>query len=251
MEVIKTINLTKKFSTVIAVDSLNLEISEGEIFAFLGPNGAGKTTTVKLLSGLLRPTSGKAIICGYDVQKEPLKVKKLIGLVPDRPFLYPKLTGVEFLQFIGHIYDIPIEVQRNKIHELLTLFDLKDYANDIIENYSLGMKQKLVLAGILLHQPKVLFLDEPLVGLDPKTARLVKDIFLQLSSRGVAIFLCTHILEIAEKLAHRIGIIDKGKIIALGKKDDLRELSHKEGTLEDIYLDLTGATEYANLLKYL
>jgi len=249
-------NLTKSFGNLTAVKNLNLEIYSGEIFAFLGPNGAGKTTVVKLFSGLLKPSSGEVFVCNHNVQKESLIVKKIVGLLPDHPFVYPKLSGLEFLQLVGDIYDVPKEEQETRIPELMAMFDLSDFAEELMETYSNGMRQKVLLASILLRKPKVMLLDEPLVGLDPKSVRLVKDIFVELSKRGITIFMCTHILEIAEKLAQRIGILYQGELIALGTKDELKEkLSHKSelvySRLEDIYLNLTGGSEYAELMKYL
>lgn len=232
---IKTVGLTKSFNFFTALKKLDLEIHAGEIFAFLGPNGAGKTTTVKLLAGLLRQTSGEAYICGHSVEKTPMLTKKLIGLLPDTPFIYPKLTGIEFLRLVSDIYGVPAEEQKKRIPELLEMFDLIAFSGEIVESYSHGMRQKLVLASILLHKPRVLLLDEPLVGLDPKTARLVKDMFVELAKRGVTIFMCTHILEIAEKLADRIGIINRGELILLSDKTGLREKA--AGKLEDIYLE--------------
>ena len=234
-----------------AVDGLNLEISPGEIFAFLGPNGAGKTTTVKMLTGLLRPTSGTALIAGFDIAANGQEAKKLIGLVPEQPYAYSHLTGVEFMRLVGDLYKVDVGEQNEKIPELLEMFELKSWACDLIESYSHGMKQKLVLASVLLHRPGILFLDEPLVGLDPKSARLVKEIFGRLAERGVTIFMCTHVLEIAEKLAHRVGIIEQGKLIALETVDELKRKASCAGNLEDVYLQLTGGTEYAELLKFL
>ncbi|MBN1621435.1 MAG: ABC transporter ATP-binding protein [Endomicrobiales bacterium] len=248
---IKTSNLTKQFGDVTAVNDLNLEIPQGEIFAFLGPNGAGKTTATKLLTGLLRPTRGSAVICGYDIQKEPLKAKQLLGLVSDQPFLYQYLSGYEYMNFVGDLYQVPADEQKEKIPQLLEMFELKDWSEDLIDSYSHGMKQKLIMAGILLHKPQVIFLDEPLVGLDPKSARLVKDIFLKLSERKVTIFMCTHVLEIAEKVAHRVGIIQKGRLIALESVSELKNRVHSGNNLEDVFLELTGGTEYASLLKFL
>lgn len=235
---IKTVDLTKKFGSLIAVDNLNLEIPAGEIFGFLGPNGAGKTTTVKLLSGLLKPDRGKIFLNGYDLEKNSLTVKKFIGLLPERPFLYPKLTGKEYLHFIADLYNLDLAVNK-KIFDLLEMFNLNDFAGELIESYSLGMQQKLVLAGIILREPKVLFLDEPLVGLDPQTARVVKEILIKFSQEGKTIFFCTHILEIAEKLCHRIGIIQQGKLIALGTIEELRQKAQVDGNLEDIFFRLT------------
>jgi len=254
---IKTLNLTKRFGHLTAVDNLNLEIPAGEIFGFLGPNGAGKTTTIRILTGLLKPTSGQALVGGYNIQKEPEKAKKIIGLVPDQPFLYQKLTGGEFLNFVADLYEVPLEVKKRRIPELLSLFEINEWKDVLIEECSHGMQRKLVMASVLLHNPKVIFLDEPLVGLDPKAARLVKRIFQELSQRKVTIFMSTHTLEIAEKLCHHIGIIQEGRLVALGTNEDLRRKAEREGKiagrggLEDIFLQLTGEPEYEELLKYL
>lgn len=254
---IRTINLTKRFGHLNAVDNLNLDIPPGEIFGFLGPNGAGKTTTIRILTGLLKPTSGQALVGGYDIQKEPEKAKKIIGLIPDQPFLYQKLTGGEFLNFVADLYELPLEAKKRRIPELLSLFEINEWENALIENYSHGMQRRLVMASVLLHNPKVIFLDEPLVGLDPKAGRLVKRIFQELSQRKVTIFMSTHTLEIAEKLCQRIGIIQEGRLVALGTNEQLRRKAEKEGEmveragLEDIFLKLTGGPEYEELLKYL
>jgi ABC-2 type transport system ATP-binding protein len=244
-------NLSKNFGALEAVKNLNLEIDEGEMFAFLGPNGAGKTTTVKLLCGVLKPASGSVHICGIDASENPVEAKMQIGVVPDHPFIYPKLTGEEFLHLVGGLYGVGNGTRGKKISDMLEMFDLKHAADDLIETYSLGMRQKIIIASMLIHDPKVVILDEPLVGLDPKSARLVKDIFIELCRRGSTIFMCTHILEIAEKLADRIGIIDKGTLIAAGTKEHLRSHVQTGETLEEIYLQLTGGFEYAELLKYL
>lgn len=245
-------HLSKRFGDLAAVEDLNLAIPSGEIFGFLGPNGAGKTTTVKILTGLMRPGSGRVLIGGYDLETQAMEVKKIVGLVPDQPFVYPKLTGAEFMQFVGRLYHVPEWEQKRRIPELLEMFELNHWTNELVESYSHGMRQKLVLAGVLLHRPKVYILDEPLVGLDPKTARMAKEIFQRLASRGAAIFMCTHILEIAEKICHRIGIIVSGKLLALGTRDELREMAQSSGgNLEDIFLSLTGGSEYQSLLKHL
>ena len=245
-------HLTKRFGDLAAVDDLSLKIEPGEIFALLGPNGAGKTTTVKVLTGLMRPTSGTVRVAGVDVVADPLSAKRKMGLVPDEPFVYPKLTGAEFLHFVGDLYEVPIETQRKRIPELLEMFELKTFGGELTESYSHGMRQKLVLASILLHEPQVFVLDEPMVGLDPKSARLIKDVFQTLAKRGRTILMCTHSLEIAERLCHRIAILLHGKLIALGTMDELRKLD-KSGSvhLEDVFLSLTGGTEYAALLKNL
>ncbi|MBU2567277.1 MAG: ABC transporter ATP-binding protein [Elusimicrobia bacterium] len=237
---IKTVNLTKSFGSVFAIKDINLEIRTGEIFAFLGPNGAGKTTTVKIFSGLLKQSAGKVFICGIDTEKDPVAVKMIVGVVPDHPFIYPKLTGMEFLRLVGNIYGIGRDEQDVRIKGLLEVFGLGGFAGNLVETYSLGMRQKLVITSVLLHRPQVLILDEPLVGLDPKSARMVKDMLVKLSREGVTIFMCTHILEIAERLAHRIGIINNGAIVVVGTKEELQSMVTKAGTLEDIYLDITA-----------
>ena len=244
--------LVKRFGDLTAVDNLDLKIEPGEIFGFLGPNGAGKTTTVKLITGLLKPTHGSVRVAGFDVATQTLDAKRRMGLVPDEPFVYPKLSGAEYLRFIGELYGVPLADQRRRIPELLGMFELSQWGGELVESFSHGMRQKLVIAGILLHEPKVLILDEPMVGLDPKSARMVKDIFLTLAKRGTTIFMCTHVLEIAEKLCHRIGIMIAGKMIALGTLEQLRAKAESGGrNLEDIFLSLTGGQEYSSLLKNL
>jgi ABC-2 type transport system ATP-binding protein len=248
---IKTEGLTKRFGDVLAVDRLDLEISPGEIFGYLGPNGAGTTTTVKLLAGLLRPTAGRAWIGGVDVQAEPRKARRLMGLVPEQPYVYPLLTGVEFLRFVGDLYEVDLSRQKKRIPELLEMFELSSVGHELAESYSHGMRQKLVLASVLLHEPKAVFLDEPMVGLDPKSARLVKDIFGELSRKGVAILMCTHVLEIAERLCARVGIVQKGRLGIVGTVSELKARAGHEGSLEDVFLSLTGGTEYREMLKFL
>lgn len=248
-------NLTKRFGDLTAVKGVSLHIAPGEIFGFLGPNGAGKTTTVKILSGLMTPTSGRAIIAGHDIMLEPEAAKRCLALVPDEPFVYPKLTGLEFMAFIGDLYSIPRDRQNAEIPQYLEMFDLTAMGNELLESYSHGMRQKLVLATVLLRKPQVLLLDEPMVGLDPKSARMVKHILKELAGGGTAIFMCTHILEIAEKLCSRIGIMYGGEIIQMGTIEQLREKSGsplvdstgRRVSLEDIFLSLTGGTGYSQL----
>lgn len=246
-------NLTKRFGERAAVEDLSLRVRPGEIYGFLGPNGAGKTTTVKMLSGLLEPTAGRASICGFDAVREPLEAKRRLGLIPDEPFVYPKLTGAEFLRLVGDLYEVPYATQARRVPELLAMFELSDWGGELVESYSHGMRQKLVLASVLLHEPKALLLDEPLVGLDPKSARMVKEIFKTLAARGCAIFMCTHVLEIAEKICDRIGILLGGRLLAEGTLEDLRSRSRAPSgrALEDIFLELTGGSEYEALLKNL
>jgi ABC-2 type transport system ATP-binding protein len=248
---IETQHLAKLFGEKIAVDDVSFEVYSGEIFGFLGPNGAGKTTTIKMIVGLLQPTSGVVKVSNYDVQKQPLEAKAASGYVPDEPNLYPKLTGKELLRFVGDLYGIERQQVERRIEELLRLFDLTQAGDDTVDSYSHGMQQKTSLAAALMHDPKVLVLDEPTVGLDPKSARLIKDILRQLAERGSAIFLSTHILEIAERMCDRIGIINKGKLIAAGTMDELRALGQGETSLEDIFLSLTGGTEYAEIAEVL
>jgi ABC-2 type transport system ATP-binding protein len=248
---IRAEGLTKNFGGVTAVDALDLKVAPGEIFGYLGPNGAGKTTTVKLLTGLLRPTAGRAFIGGHDVQADPRAAKKILGLVPDQPYVYPHLTGHEFLRFVGDLYEVDLAYQKKKIPELLAMFEIADRGDELVETFSHGMRQKLVLAGVLLHQPKVLFLDEPMVGLDPKSARLVKDVFQTLARRGVAIFMCTHVLEIAERLCHRVGIVERGRVTRAGTLAELRAQASGGGSLEDVFLALTGGDRYKDLLTAL
>ncbi len=239
---IKLTGLTKQYGNLIAVKSIDLEVKAGEVFGFLGPNGAGKTTTIKMMAGLLQPTGGSVSIGGFDVQKEPLQAKAITGFIPDRPYLYEKLTAGEFMRFVAELYAMPSADGR--IAELLALFGLTDWAGELVENFSHGMKQRLVMASSLLHRPKVLVVDEPMVGLDPRGARLVKDLFQDLASQGVTIFMSTHTLEIVEAMCTRVAIINKGEIIAGGSVEDLGRLARMENShLEPIFLKLTGGDE--------
>ncbi|MFC2145488.1 ABC transporter ATP-binding protein [Actinomycetota bacterium] len=249
---IETFKLTKKFGNLTAVDNLDLTVNRGEIFGFLGPNGAGKTTTIKLLTGLVKPTSGTAKVMGKDIQENPIEAKALIGLVPDEPQVYEKLTGVEFLRFMGNLFGIEKNSIEKKITELLKLFDLTSRGEELIQGYSHGMKQKIAIAGALIHSPRVLFFDEPTVGLDPKSARIIKDILKFRAKSGDCIFISTHILEIAERMCDRIGIIQDGKMLAEGNMEELRRLSNGDkGNLEEIFLQLTGGDEDIDIIKSL
>ena len=239
---IRIVNLTKFYGKLAAVDHISLEVAQGEIFGFLGPNGAGKTTTIKMMAGLLQPTDGSILLHGYDIQKEPLKAKSITGFIPDRPFLYEKLTAMEFMRFVAELYDM--HDSSGRINDLLDLFGLPDWKEELIENFSHGMKQRLVMASALLHNPKVLVVDEPMVGLDPRGARLVKDIFKDLASKGVTVFMSTHTLEIAEQMCTRVAIINLGRIIAEGSVEDLGRMARMEDShLEPIFLRLTGGDE--------
>jgi ABC-2 type transport system ATP-binding protein len=236
---IETCELTKHFGDVKAVQNLNLAIPAGELFAFLGPNGAGKTTTLKMLVGLLLPTHGTARIGGHDVQREKLQARRIASYVPDFPFLYERLTGAEFLEFVSDIREVPRPEAKRRIEELVARLGLDAYLHQLIGNYSHGMRQRLVFAAALLPRPEVLVVDEPMVGLDPLTARTVKDIFRETVADGGTVFLSTHTLEVAQELAHRIGIIDSGRLIALGTLDELRGQSGSSGPLEEVFLKLT------------
>jgi len=240
--VIKIDNLTKAFGPFKAVDGLCLDVGPGEIFGFLGPNGAGKTTTVKILSGIMKPTSGRVLLGGHDMAASPLEAKRELAYIPDEPFVYPKLTGHEFLRFIGDVYSVPQEEQERRIPELLELFELSAQAGELLESYSHGMKQKLLIAGVLLRKPKVVLFDEPTVGLDPRSIRRFKDILADITGRGAAVFMCTHILDMAEKLCTSVGIIDSGRLIAKGTVAEVKALSAGGAgrSLEDIFLELTA-----------
>jgi ABC-2 type transport system ATP-binding protein len=233
-------NLTKCYGDVMAVDNLSISIPEGEVLAFLGPNGAGKTTTIKVLTGLLRPTKGRAVLGGFDIQKEPFKAKSLIGYIPDHPYVYEKLSGHEFFNFIGDLFGVPRDVQEERFEHFFKLFNLLGARDKLIENYSHGMRQKLVMSISLMHDPKIVIVDEPMVGLDPQSARVVKKLFREIADEGAAVFLSTHTLSVAEEVADRIGLINNGKLIFLGNIEEMRKKAHKEGNLEELFLELTG-----------
>jgi ABC-2 type transport system ATP-binding protein len=248
---ISTTNLIKRYGDKAAVNNVSFDVYRGEVFGFLGPNGAGKTTTIKMIVGLLRPTSGSVRVAGHDVQSEAIQAKAASGYVPDTPNLYPKLSGRELLRFVGDLYEVDRPTVERRIDEFMKLFELEQAADDAIDSYSHGMQQKTALAAALMHDPQVLVLDEPTVGLDPRSARLIKDLLRQMADRGSAIFLSTHILEIAERMCDRIGIINKGELIAIGSMDELRALGKGETSLEDIFLGLTGGAEYAEIAEVL
>ncbi|HAK59906.1 MAG TPA: ABC transporter [Nitrospiraceae bacterium] len=239
---IKLTNLTKIYGKLTAVNHINLDVGSGEIFGFLGPNGAGKTTTIRMIAGLLQPTEGTAVIGEYDIQREAIQAKAITGFIPDRPYIYDKLTATEFMHFTASLYDLTDA--KNRIIGLLELFGLVDWMDELVENYSHGMKQRLVMASALLHEPRVLVVDEPMVGLDPRGARLVKDIFKDLASKGVTVFMSTHTLEIVEQMCSRVAIINQGNIIAQGSVQDLGRMARMQDShLEPIFLRLTGGDE--------
>ncbi len=237
---IKLTNLTKKYSNIVAVDNLNLHILKGEIFGFIGPNGAGKTTTIKMLGGILEPTSGKIEICGIDIKDEPESAKRKIGFIPDRPYLYEKLTGMEFLKFTADLYNVDEEVFEKESQDSLNMFSLSDWSDELIESYSHGMKQRLIMAAALIHSPDVIVVDEPMVGLDPSAIKMVKELFRRLAAEGVTIFMSTHTLKVAEEVCDRIGIIHKGSMIAAGTISDLKDKAQsEEADLEEVFIKLT------------
>ncbi len=233
-------DLTKRYSDIMAVDNINLFIPKGEIFGFIGPNGAGKTTTINMLGGILAPTSGTVAICGINMEEHPEKAKSKIGFIPDRPYLYEKLTGMEFLGFTADLYGVDEDAFLRKAREKLEMFSLTDWSNKLIESYSHGMKQRLVMAAALLHDPEVIIVDEPMVGLDPVAINLVKNLFQRLAKQGVTVFMSTHTLKVAEDVCDRIGIIHKGSLIALGTTEDLKRDAHAaEADLEQVFIRLT------------
>lgn len=233
-------NVTKKFGEFTAVDNLNLEIKSGEFFGFLGPNGAGKTTTIKMLTGLYTPTSGKIFINGIDIQKNPIEAKMQIGYIPDEPYLYDKLTGLEYLYFSGGLYKLDKKFLHKRIEELIEIFELSEWMNKPTEEYSRGMKQRIAIASALIHNPSVIVIDEPIVGLDPHSAFIVKKILKDYSKKGASVFMSTHLLSIAEELCDRIAIIKNGKIIFESQTNILKELKEShDGKLEELFIELT------------
>lgn len=238
---LKLRNISKTYgrAQVKAVDNVNLDIRPGEIFGFLGPNGAGKTTTIKMIVGLLKPDEGVITIDGVNVWEEPLKAKSMISYVPDNPEIYDRLKGIEYLNFIADMYGVSKDDRRKKLDCYLELFNIKDAVGDIIASYSHGMKQKLVLTSALLNDPKLFILDEPMVGLDPKSAFNLKEIMRKMCDEGRIVFFSTHVLEVAERLCDRIAIINKGKIIAMGTMEELRSHAEERESLEKIFLELT------------
>ncbi len=230
--------VTKRFGSKCAVDRLDLEVRSGELFAFLGPNGAGKTTTIKMICGLLAPTAGIVRVGGHEASSQ--QARQLLGYVPDQPYLYDKLTGREFLRFVVEMYGLEPARAARRILELIEIFEMGDYVDELCESYSQGMKQRVVFASALVHDPRVLVVDEPLVGLDPRQRRIVKDLFVQQARSGCAVLMSTHLLAIAEELADRIGIVDRGRMLATGTLDQLRDQVKHHGPLEDLFLKLTG-----------
>jgi ABC-2 type transport system ATP-binding protein len=249
--VIEVSGLTKHYPGGDGVRGLTFSIPAGELFVFLGPNGAGKSSTIKMLTGLMPPTSGLARVAGHDIETDPIELKRDIGYMAERPFLYEKLTGLEFLRFMADVYAVPRRIRDERASSLLEIFELSDSANMLIEAYSQGMRQKIAISGVLIHEPRVLFLDEPTNGLDPRSARTVKDVLREICDRGATVFMTTHVLEIAEQMCDRVGILNEGRLIAVGAVEQLRrEQGRPEASLEDLFLELTGAAGRPDLRLY-
>jgi ABC-2 type transport system ATP-binding protein len=237
---IRIVNLCKQYGRLTAVDNLNIEVAPGEIFGFLGPNGAGKTTTIRVMMGILRASSGRVLLGEHDVELEPQQAKAIAGFIPDRPFIYEKLSAKEFLTFIGQLRRMDSSRLGRRIDHLLEYFELLNWQDELVEGFSHGMKQRLVLCAALVHEPRILVVDEPMVGLDPKGARTIKDLFRSLAKTGTTIFLSTHSISVAEEVCQRIAIIQKGRLIANGSMADLYRLTQgHDSNLEDVFIELT------------
>ncbi|MCZ6759889.1 MAG: ABC transporter ATP-binding protein [Gemmatimonadetes bacterium] len=246
-------NLSKKYGKFTAVNNIDLHVERGELFGFVGPNGAGKTTTLRMIAGILRPTSGRVLLGGDDVVTNPMSAKARLGFIPDRPFLYEKLTGAEFLRFVAGLYGQDGAVVEKRSDELLDLFELTDWKDQLIEAYSHGMRQKLIISSALIHRPEAIVVDEPMVGLDPRGARLLKDIFRAFVKKGGTVLMSTHTLEIAEAMCDRVAIIQSGSIVVSGSMAELREQTEAgDASLEELFLKVTGgaaAKELAAVLE--
>lgn len=252
MEAIKAESVNKSFGSVKAVRDLNLSVETGEIRALLGPNGSGKSTTMKILLGILKPDSGRVNICDVDVKDRPVDARRIVGYVPEMPHLYEYLTAAEYLDFIGVSYGIMPEVRRQRVVELLQALQMEEHVNEVMSGFSQGMKQKIAITAALLHRPKVLVLDEPLNGLDPRSARIVKELLHRLSQESVAILFSTHVLEIAEAICTRVTIMNEGSVLAEGSVQELRALAGLPGSsLEEVFLKLTGSEDTARIVEAL
>jgi ABC-2 type transport system ATP-binding protein len=237
-------HLVKEYGQFRAVDDVSFDVPPGEIHGFLGPNGAGKTTTMRMIAGLLKPSSGRILVNGHDLETEPEPAKASLGFIPDRPYIYDKLTAGEFLTFHAGLFGMHGDTVRTRVHEMLDLFELRRWENELVESFSHGMKQRLVMSAAFLHRPHAVAVDEPMVGLDPRGARLIKDVFRHMSGRGVAILMSTHTLEVAQEMCHRLSIIQKGRIIAQGTVDEVRQIagSTTDEHLTSVFLKLTGGS---------
>jgi ABC-2 type transport system ATP-binding protein len=234
-------NVTKSYNgKTNAVDNISLQIENGQIFGFLGPNGAGKTTTIKMITGILSPDQGTVVVNGHDIVKDPIKAKRSFGFVPDDPNIFPRLKGIEYLKFMGDLYEVPAVVRKERIAKLTARFGLETAMGDKIQSYSHGMRQKLLVIGALLHDPDVWILDEPMTGLDPKSSFELKEMMREHAGNGKTVFFSTHVLEVAEKVCDKIAVIDKGKILFSGTIDEMREHFHADESLEQMFLELTN-----------
>lgn len=249
--IIEAVGLSKTFGDFTAVDDVSFNIFGGEIVGFLGPNGAGKTTTLKMLTGLLQPSAGQARLAGNDIQSETIAAKSSFGYVPDTPNLYGKLKASEYLRFMAQLYKVPADLSEERIRHMLDLFGLTDVAGNYLDSFSHGMQQKIAISGALLHSPRVLFMDEPTAGLDPRSARLVKDLMIECRNSGNSVFFSTHILEIAQNMCDRVIIINEGRILADAKVDELRQIRGGDESLEDIFLELTGGRDVDEMVQEL
>ncbi|MDH5642719.1 MAG: ABC transporter ATP-binding protein [Gemmatimonadota bacterium] len=244
--------LTKRYGKFTAVNGIDLHVPRGELFGFLGPNGAGKTTTLRMIAGIMRPTDGKVILGGFNVLENPMEAKAKLGFIPDRPFVYEKLTGAEFLRFVAGLYHQEGDIIERRIDETLEFFELTLWKDELVESYSHGMRQKLIISSALIHRPEVIVVDEPMVGLDPKAARLLKEIFREFVDRGGTVLMSTHTLEVAEAMCDRIGIIQGGNIVACGTMDELRAQNQSgDSSLEALFLKLTGGAAVRELASVL
>jgi len=245
-------SVTKRFGEVWAVRDLSIRIKSGVTYGLLGPNGSGKSTTMKMILGMLRPDSGRILVNGLDVSEKPVEARRMMGYVPESPSLYEYLTGIEYLDFVGEAYGVPLKERKERVEEFLRAFELKGREGEMISGYSRGMKQKIALIAALMHRPKILILDEPLSGLDPRSARIVKDLLNKLKEEGVAVILSTHILEIADALCDEIAIMYEGRKLAEGRPKELREMAGMPGsTLEEVFLKLTGTEDLKEVIEAL
>lgn len=249
-----TRGLVRTFEQKVAVNNLNLSVRAGEFFGFLGPNGAGKSTTIKMLTGLLRPTSGEVWVSGIDVWRDPLQARAMMGVLPEYLNLYERLSGREFVTFSGHMYGVPAVDVQQRTEELLHILDLADDADKLIVDYSVGMRKKVALAAAIIHRPRVLFLDEPFEGIDPVSSRVIRDILHDLTNSGTTVFFSSHIMEVVERLSTRVGIINQGVMVAEGSLQELRQRASgdsKDASLEDIFLNVIGARNENHNLSWL
>ena len=248
---IRLTQLSKKYGNFTAVDAIDLHVPQGELFGFLGPNGAGKTTTLRMIAGILQPTAGTVKIAGIDIAVDPIGAKSKLGFIPDRPFIYEKLTGAEFLRFVAGLYGQEGAMVEHRARELMALFDLEEWRDELVESYSHGMRQKLIVSSAFVHRPAVIVVDEPHVGLDPKSIKILRDLFKEYTRRGHTIMMSTHTLEAAESLCDRIAIIHTGRIAACGTMEELRAGAQQGRGLEEIFLKLTGQNAARDLMDVL